>query len=119
MTTKSYATKLCLAVMFAGLLVAGLAGIANAQTWTPVTNPPPVSFGAMMLLTDGRVLLHEEPNCGSPRPADCVGTDFTAWYTLTPDINGNYVNGTWTKVASLPVDMHPCFSLLESCLTER
>jgi hypothetical protein len=26
-----------------------------------------------------------------------------SWYKLTPDINGNYVNGTWSQIASLPV----------------
>ena len=64
-----------------------------------MTNAPPVSFGATMLLTDGRVLLHEEPNCSG---STCKGKDYTAWYTLTPDINGSYANGTFTQVASLP-----------------
>ena len=32
-------------------------------TWTKGTNAPPVSVGAMMLLTDGRMLVHSEPNC--------------------------------------------------------
>ena len=57
--------------------------------WTKLNNAPPVSIGAILLLTDGRVLAHEEPNCGG---ANCTGMDFTAWYVLTPDINGSYVN---------------------------
>jgi hypothetical protein len=60
----------------------------------------------MLLLTDGRVLVHEEPNCSG---TGCVGTSYTAWYTLTPDITGSYVNGTWTKVASLPSGYAPLF----------
>ena len=24
------------------------------------------------------------------------------WYKLTPDSNGSYVNGTWSKIASMP-----------------
>ena len=24
------------------------------------------------------------------------------WWKLTPDINGVYVNGTWTQIATLP-----------------
>jgi hypothetical protein len=98
-----------LAILLAGLVVLGLVGMADAQTWAPLTTSPPVSFGAMMLLTDGRVLLHEEPNCGSPQPPGCVGNDYTAWYTLTPDINGSYTSGTWTQVASLPGGYAPLF----------
>jgi hypothetical protein len=41
------------------------------------------------LLTDGTVILH---NCDAPD-----------WWKLTPDNTGNYVNGTWTPIASLPV----------------
>ena len=94
------------AVTLACLLVIGLAGIADAQTWTPMTTAPPVSFGAAFLLTDGRVLLHEEPNCGG---STCKGKDYTAWYTLTPDINGNYANGTYTQVASSPGGWAPLY----------
>ncbi len=82
-------------------------GIANGQTWTPLTNPAPVSMGAMLLLTDGRVLVHEEPNCNPG--TGCVGNNYGVWYTLTPDINGSYVNGTWTQVATLPSGYEPLF----------
>src|SRR5271170_7700182 len=88
------------------LAVVSSVAIANAQTWTTVTTAPPVSLGAMMLLTDGRVLLHEEPNCSG---STCKGKDYTAWYTLTPDINGSYINGTWTQVASLPAGYAPLY----------
>ena len=59
---------------------------ANAQTWTPVQNVPNIGAGAMALLTDGRVLVHDESGNSTPN-----------WYTLTPDINGNYATGTWTQ----------------------
>lgn len=94
-------------IAFACLALIGSVGVANAQTWTPLTNPAPVSMGSMLLLTDGRVLVHEEPNC-NPGPK-CVGKDYTAWYTLTPDNTGSYINGTWTKVASLPSGYAPLF----------
>ena len=58
------------------------------------------------LLTDGRVLLHEEPNCSG---STCKGKDYTAWWTLTPDINGSYVNGTYTQVASSPAGWAPLY----------
>jgi hypothetical protein len=94
------------AVTLACLALLGSVGTADGQTWTPMTNAPPVSFGAMMLLTDGRVLIHEEPNCSG---STCKGKDYTAWYTLTPDINGSYTNGTWTQVASLPGGYAPLY----------
>jgi hypothetical protein len=79
------------AIALVCLFVVGLGGIANCQTWSAMNTKAPVSFGTELLLTDGRVLLHEES-----------GSDFTAWWTLTPDITGSYINGTWTQVASLP-----------------
>ena len=77
-----------------------------APFWTKLNNAPPVSLGAMLLLTDGRVIAHEEPNCGG---ANCAGMDFTAWYVLNPDINGNYVNGTWSQIANMPADYPPLY----------
>ena len=78
----------------------------TAPNWTRLNNAPPVSLGAMLLLTDGRVLAHEEPNCGG---ANCAGMDFTAWYLLTPDINGSYINGTWSQIANMPADYAPLY----------
>ena len=51
-------------------------------TWTKAKNAPPVSVGAMLLLTDGRVFVHSEPNCQG-----CIG-NYNHRYTLTPDIKG-------------------------------
>ena len=94
------------AITVACLLVVGLVGTAAGQTWTPLNNKAPVSMGAMLLLTDGRVLVHEEPNCSG---TGCVGTSYSNWYTLTPDVTGSYVNGTWTEVAALPSGYDPLF----------
>jgi hypothetical protein len=82
-----------LALTLAGFAVA--AGIATGQSWQPLTNQPSFSPGAVLLLTDGTVLAHSEPNCLS-----CTSTDYSSWYKLTPDNNGSYVDGTWSKVAS-------------------
>ena len=60
-------------------------------------------MGALLLLTDGRILVHSEPNCSG-----CTG-NYNNWYTLTPDINGSYINGTWTQVASFPSGYSPLF----------
>lgn len=76
----------------------------TAQTWQSLTNAAPYNVGAMVLLTDGSVLMHAEPNC-----LTCNGSDYSSWYKLTPDVNGSYVNGTWTKVASLPNGYAPLY----------
>ena len=34
---------------------------------------------------------------------------YSEWYKLTPDINGSYVNGTWTQMASLASNYGPLF----------
>lgn len=81
-----------------------LAAMAAAQTWTPLNNQPSFDAGAMVLLTDGSVLVHSEPNC-----LTCTSTDYSSWYKLTPDANGSYVNGTWTQVASLPAGYAPLY----------
>src|ERR1700722_9316376 len=58
--------------------------VSLAGIWTALTQLAPDSIDTMLLLSDGTVLA---ANGGS------------AWYRLTPDINGSYVNGTWTTVA--------------------
>ena len=60
-------------------------------TFTQLTNVPPNgdSITALYLLSDGRVLA----SGGGDSPS-------SNWYTLTPDSQGNYADGTWAKVAS-------------------
>jgi hypothetical protein len=61
-------------------------------SWSILTNIPlggPYNFGNPLLLTDGAVIVHR--------------TDNPSWWKLTPDINGSYINGTWSQIASLPV----------------
>ena len=57
-----------------------------AGTWQTITNAPPDEVATTMLLTDGSVL------------AQGYGTN--AWYRLQPTASGDYVNGTWTTLAS-------------------
>jgi hypothetical protein len=64
---------------------------ATSGVWTPLTNQPPfVASAGAYLLTDGRVLVE-----------DATLTDI-AWWTLSPDNSGSYINGTWRQVASPP-----------------
>ena len=68
---------------------------AQAQTWTKLNHPATFDAGTALLLTDGRVLVQV--------------TDAGQYWTLTPDNTGNYVNGTWTKVASMPSGYGPLY----------
>src|SRR5450432_1749230 len=75
-----------------------LAGLASAQTWTPLNNQPGVNVGPMLQLRDGRILVHEE-QAGNAR----------AWHVLTPDATGSYVNGTWSSGGLLPSNYSPFY----------
>jgi hypothetical protein len=57
-----------------------------AGTWTTITNAPPDDVATTLLLTDGTVL------------AQGYGTN--EWYRYSPTLAGDYVNGTWTTLAS-------------------
>ena len=62
----------------------------GSGTWQVAANVfPPGGAANPLLLTDGTVIV---ASGNSPY-----------WYKLTPDINGSYVNGTWSQIASLPV----------------
>ena len=83
-------TKLVLAVA-ALILAAGT--VAVAQTMTPLKTPAPDGCIVPFLLTDGTVM--------------CQGNNGNDWWKLTPDINGSYVNGTWTRLADLASNYEP------------
>jgi len=78
---------------FAIISVCLMAGPANAGTIVNLKSQAPEGIDISFQLTDGRVL----------------GQSFseTHWYILTPDANGSYVNGTWTRAADLPSDYGP------------
>jgi hypothetical protein len=72
-----------------------LPGIAGAQKWQSLKHPPTFFTDTALLLTDGTVIVHEvcSPN----------------WHRLTPDQTGSYVNGTWSKIGSMPSDYAPLY----------
>ena len=78
------------------VLTAG-ATLASSQAWVPLVNQPNpnLGLGNPLLLTDGTVIAHEA--CGS------------TWWRLTPDQYGEYVNGTWARIASLPTGYAPLY----------
>jgi hypothetical protein len=64
-----------------------------AGSWKPLVNQPTFSASTMLLLTDGNVMCHDAgASVGSPR-----------WWKLVPDSRGDYVNGSWSSLASGPV----------------
>lgn len=65
-------------------------------TWTPLAN----SFGGSepdtaLLMMDGTVMMHD----------GCTPD----WYKLTPDANGQYFTGVWTKASSMPSGFAPLY----------
>ena len=57
-------------------------------TWTALP-PAPGGLTTPLLLTDGTVIVSK--------------ADTKEWFKLTPDINGNYANGSWSHIAPMPV----------------
>ena len=72
----------------------GLDEVATGS-WTKLTNQPTFNTDSANLLTDGTVLVHQYNS--------------NAWWKLTPDINGSYVNGTWTQLASMQAGYAPLY----------
>src|SRR5262245_36023148 len=57
---------------------------------TNVPNYPNVNLGPMIQLSDGSVMVQK-------------GGTSSQWFKLTPDASGNYVNGSWSALASMHV----------------
>jgi len=85
-----------------GLLAAAAVSTASAQSWQRTTNSPAENVGAMLLLTDGTVIAHQEDD----NNGDVASL---RWYKLTPDASGSYVNGTWSRIADMPTGYGPLF----------
>ncbi len=56
-------------------------------TWVPLANNAPGPIALMLLLSDGSVIAQNSVT--------------NAWYRLTPDNHGSYVNGSWTTIKSM------------------
>jgi len=79
-----------LRLLAAGMLLACTPALA-AGTWTRLNRGAPGEVALMLLLPDGSVMAANQPGSGIGR----------AWFRLTPDNHGSYVNGTWTTLASM------------------
>ena len=67
------------------LVMAGRAAVASG-TWTSLTTAPPTGVNEALVLSDGSILTDDGNG-------DCD--------RLTPDVHGSYINGTWTRLASM------------------
>ncbi len=80
--------RFTIVLMLLGLVLALVAPVgAQTGTWTATTNSASDALETPVLLTDGTVLIHSYGN-------------YTTWFKLTPDAQGNYANGVFTQVAS-------------------
>jgi len=72
-----------------------LVGAAQTQTWQPLLHQPAFHTDTALQLTDGTVMVHEymSPN----------------WWRLTPNKKGSYLNGSWTRLNSMPSNYGPLF----------
>jgi hypothetical protein len=84
------------AISIVCLFLAAAVAVLSAQSWTPLTTQPKFRPTTSLLLTDGRVLVQD-----AMTPSN--------FWTLTPDMSGSYLNGTWTQVASLPKGYGPLY----------
>jgi hypothetical protein len=62
--------------------------VTPSGPWQPLPGPVPFYPDTALLLTNGTVMLQDY---GTPN-----------WWLLTPDVYGNYSNGTWKQLASMP-----------------
>jgi hypothetical protein len=74
------------------------AALAPAQVggaWTAISNPPPFPAGLALLSPDGTVMVQE--------------LETEHWWRLTPDARGQYANGSWSQLASMPTGYSPLY----------
>jgi len=88
-----------LAIALVSLLT--LPGIASAQSWQALKHPASFAANTALLLTDGTVMVQDSG------PGNGGGTNH--WWRLTPDAKGSYVNGTWSKLASMSSSYGPLY----------
>lgn len=78
-------------------ITAAMRARARAGGWQQLTSTAAWTNGpdTPLLMTDGTVMVHDY----------CTSN----WYSLKPDSSGNYVDGTWTKMASMPSNYGPLY----------
>src|SRR5580700_2106248 len=93
---KAFRTlAIALLTLLAWSAIASTQEPATSPKWINLKNPPTFEVDNALLLTDGTVMVHQyvSPN----------------WWRLTPDITGNYINGTWSQLASMQSTYGPLY----------
>jgi hypothetical protein len=75
----------------------------TAGRWQRLVNQPTFLCDTALLLTDGRVMVHQY---GDPQHS---GQGMNNWWALIPDANGSYLNGTWSQLASMSSTYGPLY----------
>jgi hypothetical protein len=91
------------ASLWLSLLAASFVLLSNrvnaSGNWLKLANTAPDSVDFVILLSDGTVM-------AANNPQDVFGNFGKAWYRLTPDPYGHYVNGEWSQIASMTYVRH-------------
>ncbi len=74
--------------------VTNVAVICTTVPFTALANQPPEPGYLSLLLTNGSVMMQSISDAG-------------VFYNLTPDSQGNYINGTWRRLSSSPAGYAP------------
>jgi hypothetical protein len=69
---------------------------SHAGHFTRLTSQPPTGMVMAWLMTDGSILTQSSASWNN-------------FYRYVPDANGNYSDGTWTQVATLPAGYAPLY----------
>jgi hypothetical protein len=77
------------------VLIVSCALPVAAQSWSALNSKASFNANTALLLTDGTVMVQAYSTSN--------------WWRLTPDSTGSYINGSWTKVASLPSNYGPLY----------
>jgi|HubBroStandDraft_6_1064221.scaffolds.fasta_scaffold00098_7 hypothetical protein len=96
---QNQGTKMLRLLTIASMILIA-SSIASSQepatgTWVKLKNQPTFQTDTALLLTDGTVMMHQY-NSGT-------------WWKLTATPEGSYVNGTWTKLASMQTGYAPLY----------
>ncbi len=83
-------TDLLGVAMAVGVVALAATASRGAGTWTRLTRNAPGPVALTLLLSDGTVM-----------GANNSGSIGNAWYKLTPDSHGSYLNGTWSTLAPM------------------
>ncbi len=92
------AVMLCIALNVVGASAGSAQSARVISPWQSLSFPANLYPGAMLLLTNGSVMVQDQ----GPLNSGASG-----WWLLTPSSTGSYQKGTWKKIASLPAGYGP------------